>query len=109
MCVSIRRLVIVALLALAAPACFEPSAVDEDARPQDSSLDQPRSDTLPLDGPRGDGKKPDGPVADFNSADLAPPDGPGPDKLLPKPDTGVCTAVKTVWDKFKWDEGCLWQ
>jgi len=108
MYVSTRRLALAALLVLLAPACFEPSAVPGDSRPWDRGMDGV-ADTLPGDGPRGEGKGPDGPVADLGPLDQTKPEGQLPDLAKDSgPDAAVCTAAKTVWGQFKWDE-CLWQ
>jgi len=48
-------------------------------------------------------------VPDLIPVDLSPPDGPQLDKPITSPDAAVCTAAKTVWGGFKWDEGCVWQ
>ena len=108
MYVSTRRLVLAALVSLLVPACFEPSAVPGDARLGDTGPDQAQADTLVRDGPGGEGKKPDGPLADFGPADMKKPEGPLLD-LFPVsgPDAAVCTAAKTVWGGFKWNE-CPW-
>jgi len=108
MCVSTRRLALAALLLIAPPGCFEPSAVPEDSGPQDAGLDQAKADTLLRDGPGGEGKKPDGPVADLGPKDQTRPEGPLPDLSKDSgPDAAVCTAAKTVWGGFKWNE-CPW-
>ena len=108
MYVSTRRLVLAALVFLLAPACFEPSAVPEDARPGDTGPDLTMADTVPRDGPGLDGRKPDGPLADLGPVDLKKPEGPLSD-LSPDsgPDAAVCTAAQTVWGGFKWNE-CPW-
>ena len=109
MYVSTRRLVLAALVSLLVPACFEPSAVPGDARPGDTGPDQAQADTLVRDGPGGEGKGPDGPLADLGPVDLKKLEGPLPDKPITSPDAAVCSAAKTVWGSFKWDEGCVWQ
>ena len=81
-----------------------------DAGPADSKV----SDIKIKDGFVADKPKPDGPVVDAPAKDQGQDtgaDAPAAD-LYPdqnKPDAATCTASKTVWGLFKWDEGCVWQ
>lgn len=95
MCVSTQQLVFLVLLALLAAGCFNPSATG-DIGALDSGQDQAVFDSLILDAPRTEGLKSDGPLTDLLLKDSGP-------------DAAVCPASKTIWDQFKWDEGCLWQ
>jgi len=95
MYVPIQRLVFMALLALLAAGCFEPSAV-EDTGPQDSGKDQAVADLLIQDGPRKEGLKTDGPLADLLLKDSGP-------------DAVACPPSKAVWGTMVWGGGCLWQ